>query len=489
MSGFERGAVRVATVPVDVLDWTAGSPWDALPAGVTVPAADVVVVPRPRTVARMDDEQLVAALVETEAAGRRVDALRAALAAEVAERSRRELGSDGLARRLGCRTAVELLQRTTGVAGATAGRRIRLGAAVRPGVGLTGSPTPPSFPFLAWALEEGVVGADAAGAVVDGLAPCARVAGRAAVGAAEAELVAAAVAPEPEAAPALDADSVKLQATVWRTVLDPDGAAPSAADAERRGLVLGSPRYGLVPLRGMLMPEVAASLRRYADAWTSPRTPDVAVPTGDARLAGASGEHRPDDAADDEVALLADRRSRAQVVHDVLANALVVAARAAETPSVAGAPPTLVVTVRAEDVVAERGVAWVEEVPVDLGVARQVACVGAVERVVLGRGGRVVGLRSDERCFTAQQRRAIAVRDGTCVIPGCHVPAGWCEVHHVVPHAVDPTGTHTDNGVLLCWFHHRTLDTSGWEVRMRGGRPEVRPPGWLDHARGWRQVR
>lgn len=516
MSRFDPCATRAASTPADVLDWADGSPWDGLPEGMVAPEADVVVVPRPRTVARMDDEQLVAALVETEAAGRRVDALRAALAAEVAERSRRERGGDGLARRLGCRNAVELVQRTTGVGGATAGRRIRLGAAVRPGVGLTGGPTAPRFPLLAWALEEGVLGTDATVAVLDGLAPCERVAGRAEVAAAEAELVAAAVAPEPEAAPALDADSVRLQATVWRAVLDPDGAAPSAGDVERRGLAFGSPRHGLVPLRGMLMPEVAASLRRYADAWTNPRTPDVAVPGGCGPTAaaetdvaapadgaradvdrvdvdrgedGAHGDVGPDGGAIDELAVLADRRSRAQVLHDVLANALVVAARAADAPSIAGAPPTLVVTVRQEDLATDSGIAWADDTPVDLAVARHVAYAGAVERVVLGQRGRVVGLRSDERCFTAQQRRAIAVRDGACVIPGCHVPAGWCEVHHVVPHALDPTGTHTDNGVLLCWFHHRTLDTSGWEVRMRGGRPEVRPPGWLDHARGWRQMR
>lgn len=495
MSRFGAGSECATTSSVDVLDWAAGSPWDRLPDGCTAPEADVIVVPRPRTAARMDDDLLVAALVETEAAGRRIDALRAALAAEVAERSRRELGADGLARRLGCRTAVELLQRTTGVAGATAGRRVRLGSAVRAGVGITGGTTPPRFPALAWAMEEGLLGVDAAASVVDGLASCLRVAGADAVEAAEAELVGGAVAPAPDAAPSLDADSVRLQATVWRAVLDPDGAAPGAADAERRGLALGTPRYGLVPLRGMLLPEVAASLRRYADAWTNPRTPEVPVPAAcDTPVVGAGGETdaaaRDADARDaDEIAALADRRSRAQVLHDVLANALVVAARASDAPSVAGAPPTLVVTVRQEDLAADRGAAWADELPVSLAVARHVACAGAVERVVLGQGGRVVGLRSDERCFTAQQRRAIAVRDGTCVIPGCHVPSGWCEVHHVVPHALDPTGTHTDNGVLLCWFHHRTLDTSGWEVRMCAGRAEVRPPGWLDPGRGWRQVR
>ncbi|WP_199421544.1 hypothetical protein [Actinotalea solisilvae] len=65
-----------------------------LPAGVRLPDADVLVVLRPRLARDLDDDALLAALAEAEAAGRRVDAARAALAAEVAERSRRELGAD-----------------------------------------------------------------------------------------------------------------------------------------------------------------------------------------------------------------------------------------------------------------------------------------------------------------------------------------------------------------------------------------------------------
>lgn len=503
MSSSAVGAAPVAAGPgvrdgVGVgRDWSGGSPWDGLPGGVVAPEAEVVVVPRPRVAARMDDDELVAALVEVEAVGRRVDAARVALAAEVAERSRRELGPGGLARRLGCRTAVELIQRVTGVAGVTAGRRIKVGTAVRAGTTITGQVSAPRFPAVAWGLEEGLLGVDAAVAVVEGLGACERVAGRTAVGVAEAEIVTAAVPQVPpgvraeEVPPAWDADSVRAQVGLWAAVLDPDGTVPGAADAQRRGLAFGLPRHGLVPLKGLLLPEVAAALSRYADAWTNPRTPPVPTPVGpgDGPDPAPADPAAADPAAADDVAALADRRSRAQVLHDVLANALVVAARAVDTPSVAGAPPTLVVTVRQEDLTTGRGVAWVEGTPVPLATARHVGCAGTIERVVLGPGGRIVGLGSDQRCFTPQQRRAIAVRDGTCVIPGCHVPAGWCEVHHVIPHATDPTGTHTDNGVLLCWHHHRTLDTSGWQIRMRAGLPEVRPPGWLDHTRGWRQTR
>jgi hypothetical protein len=55
----------------------------------------------------------------------------------------------------------------------------------------------------------------------------------------------------------------------------------------------------------------------------------------------------------------------------------------------------------------------------------------------------------------------------------------------VIPHA-DGGPTHTDNGVLLCWFHHRTIDTSGWAIPMKAGAAEVQAPLWLDRSGRWR---
>ncbi len=49
--------------------------------------------------------------------------------------------------------------------------------------------------------------------------------------------------------------------------------------------------------------------------------------------------------------------------------------------------------------------------------------------------------------------------------------------------------THPDNGVLLCWFHHRSIDTSGWHVRMIRGMPEVQAPHWIDPDGAWRPAR
>lgn len=443
----------------------------------------------PSDVRCLDDDAVVRLAGEVEALGRRVDALRVALAGELAERSRREPGRDGLAAGLGCRSAVELVQRITGCSTATANRRIRVGKAIRCTTAITGEALPARFPHVAAAMDDGVLGCDAAAAIVDVLTPALQVTPPANVRVAEAEIVAGSVGSDPAAPPPFDADSVRLQATVWHSALDPDGAAPTERDAERRCLRLLAPRHGLVPVAGMLMPEVAGALRQYADACTNPRTPELAGP-GPGESAARVGTAV--DEASNEVlgdAAPADQRSRAQQLHDVLAVVIGVAARAADAPSVAGNAPTLMVSVSAQDLALGRGVAFADGVPpISIAAARHIGCAGAVQRVVFDASGRILQLGAPQRCFTGAQRRAIAVRDWGCVIPGCHVPVGWCEVHHVTPHAHDPDGTHTDNGVLLCWFHHRTIDTSGWQIRMRGGLPEIKAPPWLDRSGEWRRA-
>lgn len=67
------------------------------------------------------------------------------------------------------------------------------------------------------------------------------------------------------------------------------------------------------------------------------------------------------------------------------------------------------------------------------------------------------------RTATPAQRRALAVRDGGCVIPGCGIPAEACQTHHVVPWAA---GGRTDLSelVLLCWAHHRQVDLGMWAI-------------------------
>ncbi|MFE5410540.1 HNH endonuclease signature motif containing protein, partial [Microbacterium sp. NPDC056569] len=171
------------------------------------------------------------------------------------------------------------------------------------------------------------------------------------------------------------------------------------------------------------------------------------------------------------------------------ASILTVAAGAAGTPTLGGAAPTLIVTTTERDLADAGGVAFVDSaagpVPVPASFARHTGCHGTIHRLTLTPNGAIKALHVEDRVFNHHQRKAIGARDGGCIIPGCTVPAAWCEVHHVVDWA-NGGPTFVDNGVLLCWHHHHGIETSGWEIRMIDGMPQVRPPAWIDPHRPWR---
>ncbi|HEY6799751.1 MAG TPA: hypothetical protein VI121_03850, partial [Agromyces sp.] len=77
------------------------------------------------------DDDLLMVTGAVEAVGRVVDAHRAAVAGEIAERSRAELGDARLSERRSCRSASELIERVTQVSRAEARRRISVGTATR----------------------------------------------------------------------------------------------------------------------------------------------------------------------------------------------------------------------------------------------------------------------------------------------------------------------------------------------------------------------
>lgn len=180
------------------------------------------------------DDRLLEALSAIEHLGRCVDALRIEAAAEVAHRS---VGftnrSDGLASRKGARNAVELIERVTRVSGSTAARRIKLGQETRVDMASAGSPAPARFRFVADALESGVIGVDAASAIVASLLPVFRHGSIDGLSAAEEELVSCAIGTSDLVPTACTADEIRNQAMVWQAYLDPDGMEPVTAGVER----------------------------------------------------------------------------------------------------------------------------------------------------------------------------------------------------------------------------------------------------------------
>ncbi|WP_019180409.1 HNH endonuclease signature motif containing protein [Microbacterium yannicii] len=430
-----------------------------------------------------DDTEVLRALAVAGRIRRCADAVMAEAVGVTMDRDGGVGPAERLTTRYGCRSMSELVQRATRVSSRTASEIIAAAGAVQRSVALsTGEVLPAQFPGMRAALAAGEVGIDGVTAVTGAFRGCA--AGRAEMLAADVELAAAACGVGADAAPPASADDLRALACVWAAYLDQDGTEPDDSRALRkRGISLGRRSDdGLVPLRGLLLPEVAAQLRVGCDSILNPRVDGAPAP-GPRFLDDADAGDDPDS----PVASAADQRSHSQKLHDALAVLLTAAAASGELPTLGGAAPTLVVSVRERDLATGRGQAHLpgDELPIPLAAARHVACTGAVQRVVTAENGRIVSISTLDRIFNRHQRKAITLRDGGCVIPGCHVPPQWCEVHHVEEHSRGGP-THTDNGVLLCWFHHRTIDTGGWQVRMVGGVPHVRGPSWWDSAMKWR---
>jgi len=417
------------------------------------------------------DSDLARILGELAGVQRLVEAAMIDAVGEVMRRSEVASVPDRMTSRLGCRDVGELVERVTRVAGPAASRLQKAAKVVRPSIAdTTGELLEAELPVLRDAMIDGVVGVDGVLAIAGPLMETGRRVPRAGKRHAAGVVVAGARGDGPDGSPPLSAELLRVQASTWALALDQDGAEPRERQvARKRFLRLGAENAYGVPISGLLMPEVAAQLQQIHNAQHSPHTVEFTLDHTDAP------EPPPDD------------RTHGQKLHDTLASALHVAAASGALPTIGGAAPTLVVSVTEEDLQSGRGYAHADGCPQPLSIATalHVACSGVIQRVVSRPDGRIVRIGTEDRVFNRHQRRAIALRDGRCIIPGCHVPAAWTEIHHVTDYAKGGP-THTDNGVLLCWYHHRYIDTIGWKIRMKAGVPEVRAPYWLDPSMKWR---
>lgn len=429
----------------------------------------------PSALAGAYDRDVLAAVTEIERLGRFTDALRVHAAGEIEHRSRISLGREGLAAKKGCTSAVELLERLARVSSQSARARLKLGAAVRRPSTLLGDSVPARFERVAEGLRTGELGIDSASVItkaLDAVLPRHANGDLDGVRAAEHELVCAAIgvaaAPGAAVASPATATETRMQAAVWAEVLDPDGSEPSHRQWTSRGFELRPARDGLVPVRGALLPEVAGMVRRVFDSITNFRqstgfmpiddqtmTPPVGTSAGSGAEQSGRAEHPALEASGRR-----DPRSRAQRQHDAIATVFDIVSRADELPTLGGASPTIVVTVLADDLRAGHGVGHVDGIdePISMRAVEQHASANGIQRVTLAANGQVVGIGTTERCFNRAQRRALAARDGGCIIPGCGTPAWATEVHHVVPwwHG---GATHTDNGVNPKYDCCRDLQT------------------------------
>ena len=101
---------------------------------------------------------------------------------------------------------------------------------------------------------------------------------------------------------------------------------------------------------------------------------------------------------------------------------------------------------------------------VPLSTIDRLLCTGAFTQVVTDSGGAVLDVGRQQRLFTSEQRIALAIRDGGCMMPNCNRPPSWTEVHHIDGFA---EGGLTDlaDGIMFCGPDHLRLHNDGWKVK------------------------
>jgi hypothetical protein len=463
-------------------------------------------------------DELLKAAHDWEAAGRATDAARVWVAAQIENESRRQLETAGLAYRHGFPTAKKLIAGTANVSERTAGTRMHLGRQLRSSVSITGLPLPSNFPAVERAVFAGRIGVDAAAMICRTLTEVVpRTGWSEAVDEAERHLVRAATATigdsdeaagaesDPDANSDADADAdgtatdvdvsagladlprrytvdeLGTLATRIREHLDPDGAEPrDAVKQALRGFShpkvgadgMARGRYAFPPYQlGVFLTAVGSIL--------SPRTPEPALPPVD--------DDNACDTSEPEY-VVPDVRTSEQKLLDAVMTLLEMATASPEASKLNGSPPTVNVHVTLKDLEEGRGAGWIDgsTEPIPMSTITRLRCHGDTLVTLFGDNGEVLRQGKKQRLATGRQRRALAARDGGCVIPGCSVPPSRCQAHHITPWISEtflPGRTDIDNLALLCPFHHATIHSSAWTLVMIHGKPHVKPPGWQDPNR------
>jgi hypothetical protein len=448
-----------------------------------LPALMAGMLPHATDIAQAHSDELLEFLALIGTANAALQASSALAAAEIDRRSARELGAESLAKKAGVKSGAELVQKITGSTRAEALKAVRVGSMleaaqeaapelpdrpVEPGprsidvlAGLGGSWDAP----VAVAVRNGWLSADQGDRLKTGLGSPRDTASHDAWRHACLRLIGDCWEGE------LTAEDVKRLASQLRACLDQQWALQNAGRLrEQRSL------KRIVRGDGMVKYELLLDPLTDAEVWTpiyrhlSPRLGGRRFMT-DGECARA-------------VELELDSRTNEQLLADTFTGFLSAGVTAS---GVFGKnPPTVSIAVTTTELAKAlrnpgHGIGWLDgtEAAVTGGEILTSLCTGDHLATLFDPTGQALDVTKKERTFSARQRKAMALRDGGCLWPGCSMPPGATEAHHCNPWAEneDNRRSETRDGVLLCKFHHLNLHNQRGRIERRGSQYWLHWPG------------
>jgi hypothetical protein len=431
----------------------------------------------------MSDAGMLAVNDALAVVARHTAALHARVAAGIANRSRPELGKEGLARKSGYRTPGTLIAAATGGHPVEANRLIQVGEATTGRLTFTGHRAPAKHPHIAAGIAAGTLSVDAAAAIATLLD---RVAMRVdATRLADAER---ALADQATHLTLTELNTVLRHAEAW---LDPDGLAPRIEELHAaRSLHIRQDASGMILLNGKLDPETGAPViaaisalvttqLRTSRGHNHPDTPDeTSTDTAEGQDEGGVAGARP-------VA------SEARTIPHMQADALADLCRHALSCDETALPltnTTVIVRIPLDALVTGTGTATIDGIdqPIDAGTARRMAGNAEIIPCVLGKDSEILDFGRTQRLFSKAQKLALVERDGGCAF--CGLPPQHTEGHHIRWWDAHTGETNLNNLILLCTTCHHLIHTDDWKIHIdppptgdtTGGTIWFTPPPHID---------
>lgn len=424
----------------------------------------------------MSDDGLVRVTEVLGELARRVQALQAPVAAELAARSRSGSGDD-VARKHGYASAERLIASATGSRYREAVKLVAVGQATAPRAAFTGEVLPPRHPHLAAALAAGRVCVDAADVIRRFLDRVAPRADRVELGEAEQFLV--------DRAPIVGADGLRRLVKLLEARLDPDGVKPREDELRAaREFRIWEDEHGMIRFAGAADPVNGAPIKLAIETLVGAELHNARDARRRMQRDQGADAASPAPNSDGDDAVFVEERTILQMNLDALADI----ARHSLAASDAPAPlrqATVVFRVEADAVRTGRGHGTIDGIdqPVSIPSIQQIAMSAGISLLYVGDTCETLELGRSRRLFTQAQKLVLIERDGGCAWPGCTKPPSHTQAHHIRWWKRHKGTTDLDNGIMLCAHHHHRIHNDGWVIYIEAGFTWFIPPAHLDPER------